>query len=42
MMIGFSFISGFMIGIEYLFDDGVLVIDFGIIRCAIHRYQSGD
>ena len=40
MMIGFSFISGFMFGIEYLFEDGVLVIDLGIIRCAIHKYSA--
>ncbi len=42
MMIGFSFISGFMIGIEYLFEDGVLVIDLGIVRCAIHKYSAED
>ena len=39
-MIGFSFISGFMVGLEYIFEDNVLVIDLGIIRCAIHKYPS--
>lgn len=32
MLIAFSFISGFMIGIEFLLEEKGLVLDLGIIR----------
>jgi len=32
MFIVFSFIPGFMLGIEFLWDEGCLVIDLGIVR----------
>lgn len=35
MALVFSFISGFMIGIEFLWDTKILVLDVGIIRVFI-------
>ena len=35
MFLQVNFISGLMFGIEYLWDDNILVIDLGIVRVYI-------
>jgi len=35
MFLQLDFISGLMFGVEYLWDDGILVIDLGIVRVYI-------
>ena len=35
MFVKFDFISGVMVGLEYLWDNKILVIDIGIVRVYI-------
>ena len=38
----FSLIGGFNVGIEYLWDWGVLVIDLGILRITFCKMEEGN
>ena len=40
MFIQVDFISGLMFGVEYLFDDSILVLDLGIIRVYFGSMKS--
>ena len=41
MFISLEFISGVMIGIEYLWEDKVLIIDLAILRVFIGQVPKG-
>ena len=41
MFVTLDFISGMMIGIEYLWEDKVLVIDLAILRVFIGQVPKG-
>lgn len=40
MYIGISFISGVMLGFEFLWEDKVLVVDLGIVRVLFGLYNG--
>lgn len=42
MYIGVAFISGVMIGLEFLWEEKTLVIDLGIVRVLVGVYNNGD
>lgn len=42
MLIAFNFISGFMVGIEFLLEEQTMVIDLGIIRIYFIKGNNND
>jgi hypothetical protein len=42
MYIGVAFISGVMIGLEFLWEEKTLVVDLGIVRVLIGVYNGDE